>query len=387
MQGKSVQIKQKELIAIDEKLDFLVKKIELLNYINPLNIAAQKALFFESKFTENPKFVYPKRDFNSYELQRALFALPIETITDAVLQNLYEDIIYSYSGLIQCIDTIGEAEKFYYNSLRSFGTPTANDVENAQFILHFISTQVKEEGDIPQFDVVETEKQFRAYSKRYDFSYEIKHSDKLAAIAMVLSNDKTLVLNSKHLFSANEIKILTNHEIGVHMVTTMNAAVHELKIFNHGFPKNVETQEGLAVFSEFMSNGLTLNRLKELAYRVIAVDSLAKGADFVETFKLLHNTYNLGKNKAFTITTRVHRGGGFTKDFLYLTGLKKVYDYYYEGKDLNVLLTGKVSIKYANQIAYMIANNFAKPAKYITDSYLINSNESDKIAFILKSLK
>jgi len=380
-------MKELALLEVDEKLDFLVKKIELLNYINPTNIAEQKKLFFESKYTVNPSFTYPKRDFNSFELQRALFALPIEEIEDDVLRELYKDIIYSYSGLIQCIDTIGKGDSFYYNSLRSFGTPVETDVQNAKFILHFTANESKTAGDLPSYNVAETEKLFREYSKRYDFSYSIKHSDKLAAIAMVLSNDKTLVLNQNHTFTANEIKILTNHEIGVHMVTTMNAELHRLKIFNHGFPMNVETQEGLAVYSEYMSNGLTLKRLRELAYRVIAVNSLEKGYNFVETFKLLHNNYNLGKNKAFAITLRVHRGGGFTKDYLYLTGLKKIYDYHKEGRNLNLLLTGKVAIEYALQIAYMIDNKYAKPAKYITDSYLINKNESDKIAFILKSLK
>jgi uncharacterized protein (TIGR02421 family) len=387
MQIDKMTKKELALFEVDKNLDLLVKKIELLNYINPTNIAKQKQLFFKSKYTLNPSFTYPKRNFNSFELQRALFALPIEDIEDEVLRELYKDIIYSYSGLIQCIDTIGRGEEFYYNSLRSFGTPVETDVENAKFILHFTANESKTIGDLPQYDVYKTEQQFRAYSKRYDFSYSIKHSDKLAAIAMVLSNDKTLVLNKNHTFTANEIKILTNHEIGVHMVTTMNAELHQLKIFNHGFPKNVETQEGLAVYSEYMANGLTLKRLRELAYRVIAVDSLEKGYDFVETFKLLHNTYNLGENKAFAITLRVHRGGGFTKDYLYLTGLKKIYDYHKDGKDLNLLLTGKVSIKYASQIAYMIDNKYANSAKYITDSYFINKNESDKIAFILKSLK
>ena len=63
---------------------------------------------------------------------------------------------------------------------------------------------------------------------------------------MVSNSSKSLVLNSNHIFSDNEIKILTHHEIGVHMVTTMNGILHPLKIFSHGFPNNVETQEGLA---------------------------------------------------------------------------------------------------------------------------------------------
>ncbi len=373
------------VFEIDNKLDQLVKKIELLNYINPINIEVEKERFFQSKFTKNPNFKYPKVDFDSFKLQRELFALKIEDIEDDIIRKLYEDIIYEYSGLIECITTIGQGKKFYYNSLKSFGTPTEKDVENAKFILHF-EDEIDIEKNLPRFDVHETEKLFREYSKQYDFSYEIKHSDKMSAIAMVLSNDKTLVLNTNHTFSETDVNILTNHEIGVHMVTTMNSLRNDLKIFSHGFPNNVETQEGLAVYSEYMSNSITLSRLKRLAFRVIAVNSLEKGYEFKQTFKLLYNNYSLCKENAFNITLRVHRGGGFTKDYLYLTGLSKVYSYYKNEKNINLLLTGKTSIEYAKSIKYLISNNYAREPKYITDSYQKNKNSKKTIAFILDNL-
>jgi uncharacterized protein (TIGR02421 family) len=312
--------------------------------------------------------------------------MEIERIEDVRLRQLYEDIIYFYSGLIQSIETIGEGKKFYYNSLHSFGTPTENDVDNAKFILHFEDDHDKELFK-PKYSVEETEDQFRNYSKRYDFTYSITHSNKMGAIAMVLNNTKTLVLNSNHTFSKNEIGVLTNHEIGVHMVTTMNGLLQPLKIFSHGFPNNVETQEGLAVFSEYMSGNLTVKRLKELAYRVIAVDSLAKGYTFWKTFRLLYNTYDMEREAAYYLTVRVHRGGGFTKDYLYMTGLKNIYNYYLEGKDLDLLLTGKVSLEQLDNIKYLMRNGFAVPPKHITDSYKRNKNADKTVDFILKSLK
>ena len=155
---------------------------------------------------------------------------------------------------------------------------------------------------------------------------------------------------------------------------------------SHGFPNNTETQEGLAVFSEFMSNSLTIKRLKILAYRVLAVDSLAKGYSFQQTFRMLKN-YGMKNDDAFTVSVRVHRGGGFTKDYLYLTGLKKIYNHHKIGNNLNPLLTGKVTLEYKDSIEYLINNGFAKPSKFITDSYTSNSNKNDKIAFILENLK
>ena len=136
-----------------------------------------------------------------------------------------------------------------------------------------------------------------------------------------------------------------------------------------------------------MSNNLTVNRLKELSYRVIAVDSLAKGYNFSKTFRLLHNQFDLDRDSAFYITLRVHRGGGFTKDYLYLTGLKKVYDYYENGQDLSLLLTGKVTLEYLDEITSLIDKGLAVPSKHFTKSYLQNNNDNRTVDFILKSLK
>lgn len=376
-----------KLLEIDKNIDALVKQIELLSYVNPINIEEEKARFFSSKYLTDPIFKYPKINFDRFTLHRELFTQTLERIEDEDIKNLYEDVIYAYSGLIQCIQTIGKGKKFYYNCLRCFGTPTENDVENAKFILHFEDEDKDLDIFKPKYSAKDAETFFKDFSKRYDFSYSVAFSDKISAIAMVLNNIKTLVLSTNHTYSDNEIAVLTNHEIGVHMVTSMNGILHPLKIFSHGFPNNEETQEGLAVFSEYMSNNLTVKRLKELAYRVIAVDSLAKGYSFSRTFRLLHNQYDLEREEAFYITVRAHRGGGFTKDYLYLTGLKKIYNYYHEGKDLSLLLTGKVTLEYADEIKALIAKQLAVPAKHITDSYAENKNTNKKVDFILRSLK
>ncbi|TGV04078.1 DUF1704 domain-containing protein [Flavivirga rizhaonensis] len=377
----------KVLLEIDKNIDSLVKQIELLSYVNPLNIEEEKKRFFSSKYLTDPVFTYPAINFDKFKQHRKLFTQSLEHIEDVEIKNLYEDIIYAYSGLIQCVETIGSGKKFYYNCLRCFGTPTEKDVENAKFILHFDDEKKDDVIFQPKYSAAESEVFFKTFSEKYDFNYSITHSDKISAIAMVLNNIKSLVLNTNHIYSENEIAVLTNHEIGVHMVTTMNGLLHPLKIFSHGFPNNEETQEGLAVFSEYMSDNLTVKRLKELAYRVIAVDSLAKGYSFSRTFRMLHNNYDLDRNIAFYITLRVHRGGGFTKDYLYLTGLKKIYDYYHEGKDLNLLLTGKVTLEYVNEIESLIEKGLAVPAKHVTDSYAENKNTNKKVDFILRSLK
>ncbi|TVZ51110.1 flavohemoglobin expression-modulating QEGLA motif protein [Dokdonia sp. Hel_I_53] len=374
------------LFEIDQNINKLVRDIELLTYLNPINIENEKKRFFASKYSENPIFKYRKLKFSPYKLQRKFFNQRLEHIEDEEIRLLYRDIIYEYSGLIQCIESIGKGKQFYYNSLRVFGTPKEKDVENARFILHFGD----DDGDadfVAQYSADDAQSYFEDFGKRYDFDFNIKQSTNIAAAAMVLNSSDTLVLKKFHKYSDNQIKVLANHEIGVHVVTTKNGKSQPLKIFSNGFVNNTETQEGLAVLSEYMSNNLTMRRMKELAHRVIAADSLIKGYNFADTFDLLFNQYKVDRDTAWQITLRVHRGGGFTKDFLYLTGLKKVYDFYQEGQDLGVLLTGKVSLENASIIDKMIAMGLARPSQFITDSFSENLNTNKKLDFILRNLK
>jgi len=51
------------------------------------------------------------------------------------------------------------------------------------------------------------------------------------------------------------------------------------------------------------------------------------------------------------------------------------------------LLTGKVSLKYVDQIKYLIQQDYPSPALHITDSIVVNKNTNDTIDFIVKSLK
>lgn len=374
------------LYEIDQNLDRLVHNIELLNYLNPLNIEQEKRRFFASKYSENPVFNYRKIKFSPFKLQRLFFNQRLERIEDEDIRMLYRDIIYEYSGLIECIETIGKGKQFYYNSLKVFGTPKERDVENARFILHF-EDEDKGSNLEDSYTAAEAQTFFEAFGKRYNFDFNIKQSTHISAAAMVLNATNTLVLKKNHRFSDNQLHVLANHEIGVHLVTTHNGKSQPLKIFSNGFVNNTETQEGLAVLSEYMSGNLTLQRMKELAHRVIAADSLIKGYSFVDTFDLLFNQYKVERNKAWQITLRVHRGGGFTKDFLYLTGLKKVYDYYQNKGDLSLLLTGKVTLENLPTIKKLLSQGLASPSVHLTDSYTTNLNKNPKLDFILSNLK
>ncbi len=375
-----------DLFEIDHNLNRLVKKIELLGYVNPLNTEKAKQRFFASKYKENPVFRYPKLKFNPYKLHRLFFSQRLERIENETIRTLYQDIIYYYSNMVQCIETIGEDKKFYYNSLRIYGTPTEKDVQNARFILHYPDEPASQDME-KVFSALEAKAYFDAFSKQYDFPLNVKFSTHMAADAMVSNVSQTLLIKKNTKFSKNQLLTLAHHEIGVHLVTTYNGMLQPLKIFSNGFPKNVETQEGLAVFSEYMSGALTLKRLKELSYRVLASDSLIKGYSFSDTFDLIHNQYKLNRHDAFSITLRAHRGGGFTKDRLYLSGLRKVYKRYQAETSMDNLLTGKVSLAYEEAIKMLYSMGLAQKITHHNLAYQENYNENKTLDFILNNLK
>jgi uncharacterized protein (TIGR02421 family) len=374
------------LFEIDKNLDRLVREIDVLNYLNPLNIEQEKKRFFSSKFTEDPVFKYRKVKFDPFRLQRKFFSQRLEDIPDEDIQKLYHDAIYEYAGLVQCVASVGQEKKFFYNSLRVFGTPKEKDVKNAKFILHFHKEEDAEEM-VPRYNADQAQAYFQAFGEKYPFKFKIRQSNSITAAAMALKTTQTLVVKKNRKFSDNDLKILSNHEIGVNMLTTFNGLNQPLSIFSHGFSNNYLTQSGLAVFSEYMSDSLTLKRIKELAYRVLAADSLIKGYSFSDTFDLLFSQYKLDKETAWSITLRAHRGGGFTKDYQYLSGLKKVYDYYSEGKDMGILLTGKVAIEDAALIKKLQEKGLAEKNRFYTHSFHENKNTNEKLLFLLSNLK
>ena len=385
-QRLAIKFEYPNLLEVDDNLDRLIRNIELLSYVNPLNSEKEKHKFFASKFVENPKFKYPKLKFDPYKLHRLFYSQRLERIKDAELKDLYTDIIYYYANMVQCIKTIGKGKEFYYNSLNIYGTPTEKDVQNAKFILHFEDEPASVDMETV-FSTEDARAYFEDFAASYEFPVNIKFATHIAADAMVSNATKTLLIKRNARFSQNQLLTLANHEIGVHLVTTFNASLQPLKIFSNGFPKNVETQEGLAVFSEYMSGALTIKRLKELAYRVLASDSLIKGYSFADTFDLIHNQYKLNRNDAFSITLRAHRGGGFTKDRLYLSGLKKIYKRYKNGESMDVLLTGKVAMNNADQIKYLQNLGLAKPISHNNLAYTTNRSSNPTLDFILNNLK
>ncbi len=97
----------------------------------------------------------------------------------------------------------------------------------------------------------------------------------------------TLMISSHTRMARHRLDALLAHEVSVHLLTCFNGSTQGLGIFRSGLARYEGVQEGLGVFAEWAVGGLTTTRLRLLAGRVVAVDAMLRGADFIECFRLL----------------------------------------------------------------------------------------------------
>jgi len=241
----------------------------------------------------------------------------------------------------------------------------------------------------PLIGAMEAKQIFEQKLDEYKIKANIAISNQIVSRILVLNSKQTVIIHPDVSFRKKEVAALAEHEIGVHMTTTMNAIEQQLQIFNIGLPVNTLTQEGLAVLSEYLSGNITLQRLKNLALRVIAVDMMCSGADFIEVFNEMRNTYKMENTAAYDLVTRIFRGGGFTKDYLYLRGFVRVLRFWEKHHDIRPLLVGKTSIEFYHTINELIQREMIAGPRYITKSF--EKDEMDKnnpiYNYILSGLK
>ncbi|MDX1300795.1 flavohemoglobin expression-modulating QEGLA motif protein [Photobacterium sp.] len=348
------------LTEIDDQLCNLVQDLDILNSVTPSNYKQERERFFAHHYSIEPNFCYQSNPFDAHQAKRALYELPVERILNDDLKLLYTDIIQSYADKLDQLSSIGEND-FLYNSLRYYGEPSIKDIKNANFLLHLPN----EEEDAASYDAKKIEAFMRDFAEQHGYEYNLIISDNMIANALVVGNN--VKINSAAKLSRQELNALAHHELGVHLLTTLNARSQPLKLLNLGCPVNTTTQEGLAILCEYLSGHFSIKRLRTLALRVVAVESMIKERDFRSTFLLLKEHYNTDDLTAFTITARVYRGGGFTKDYLYLKGFSEILNAYNEmGSDFNYLLCGKTELKYIPQIKRLIEQDILLAPKLIS---------------------
>lgn len=354
---------RQDILDFDTALHGLVSGIEILDAISPLNFKSQKQAFFASNYAKEPVFAYKQNALDAFALKRRLFNLPIESLGDEDLIYLYSGVINSYVDKIDQVVSIGSKD-FIYDSFRYYGEPSEKDLRNAAFVLHLPTEKQRDESLL---DAATIEVFLREFAQLHGYEHSVKLDENMIANALV--SGTTVKINTQAKVNRMDMKALAHHELGVHLATTLNGRKQPLRILSLGCPANTKTQEGLAILSEYMAGCLTVGRLRNLALRVMAVSSMIKEKSFRTTFLLLKEEFGAGDEQAFNITARVYRGGGFTKDYVYLRGFHEMLNAYETSESFNNLLCGKTAIEYLPVVNKLVDKGYFIPPKYITPAF------------------
>lgn len=199
--------------------------------------------------------------------------------------------------------------------------------------------------------------------------------DDLSANALATST--RIKVRRGAMFTDRDAAQLLQHEALIHVLTAVNGRHQiDLPILSVGHPGTTRTQEGLAVFAEFVSGTLELDRFRRLADRIIAIQMVIDGADFIELYRWFSERTPTPE-QAFESTRRVFRGspvtGGapFTKDAVYLSGFLAVSTFIRAAfqRDrvdcLGLLFAGKLDIYSIPALAELRSIGLCRPATHL----------------------
>lgn len=373
---------KEQIIAISDALDSAASKINILRNIAwPVSVEQD---FFAKNAQQLPQITYTPYSAQPVldDLKRVNELLGVNDIIDEWAKR----ISFKLESSALLLENRGTQE-FFTHSKAMYGCPKdiLPDGESSAYDLakHFgeLFANIKDFdlGAPPQACVLAktlgAELETAVVKMFGDIGPKIVMDNSISSNA--IAGRRRIAINPTACFTDKDIQQLIEHEVYIHVATSINGnAQQHIKILGAGHAGTTETQEGLAVFSEFITGCVDLDRTRRLSDRVMAIQMAIDGADFLDVYKyFLEKTGD--ENKAFDAAKRVFRGGDlngkapFTKDIVYLEGLVRVQNFLSvaiaAGKfDLiNLLFCGKLDLSDIPALRMMSDLNLIEPPKYL----------------------
>jgi uncharacterized protein (TIGR02421 family) len=348
---------------IDRELAEIESSFDSLLDVTPVNTAEAWQEFCASGQQRAPALRYRMLAVDPELVKRRLYDLPVERLEDPVLALLLRDKRRELDRQLGLLEE-RDGPRFLAGSLQLYGGVDDSLLAEAESIL----AAPRADPDIlarPLCDGAGLAARARA---------ELDHYEKLHAplpVAVHLRDDipalivshGDLLVPQRLAVSAQRVDALIQHEIGTHVVTYINGRSQPLRVFAAGLAGYEPLQEGLAIFAEYVAGGLDQSRLRIIAARVVAVRRLIEGASFPAVVAEMSDRHGLPLRAAFDLAIRVFRGGGLTKDAIYLRGLIQLLAYLAGGGALEPLLIGKIAIDQVPLVEELIRRQILRPAR------------------------
>lgn len=366
------------IIAIDRELYRLGEVFDPLLLSTPTNVHDAWRRFAADNYNCAPDFHYRPLPFDPGHFKRDIYQIPLEQIEDPTLHRFFATKRTELDRFATLLED-RETDRFVLASQQIFGAPDEQLVALAKDILQNLPPHTRDDRASDAVGAQAFADEARADLLKYGLDPKLVEvrSD---VPGLMVSRGRFLIGSDARIPRAR-LRATLDHEVGVHVLTHRNGAEQPFGQLCQGMAGYEELQEGLAVFAEYCSGGLTRPRWRQLAGRVVAVASLVEGAGFLDIFRLLNSEYDFGKQAAFTMTMRVVRGGGFTKDMVYLRGLQFVVEHLCRTRNIEPLLVGKVSYDHLDVLEEMSWRDLIRPPRYKPAVF-----EAERLAPIIEGL-
>ncbi|GAA0856345.1 flavohemoglobin expression-modulating QEGLA motif protein [Aliiglaciecola litoralis] len=376
-----MQSEKERFTEVSSRLYTASQTIRILSHLNWSRDIREQ--FFANNCNTLPKVAYPEFDPKpTFELVKEARKLVGDSDIDQWLASIATKIEDSASML----SAVGTPD-FYYFSERLYGKPTNPFVDGKTTPLELAKTFEKQINSYSSFNLgsplpfchfaqeIAEQMQAATIDMFGDDAPDVEIVDELSANA--LASPKLIRIRKTASFNDLDARQLIAHEAHIHVATSINGLKQpHLKILAAGHPGTTKTQEGLAVFSEFISGAIDLDRLQRLADRILAIQMSIDGADFLEVYDFFLTQTNNPK-QAYENSRRVFRGGvlsggaPFTKDGVYLEGfirvnnILKVIATSGRADCLRLLFCGKLDIEDMPVLYKLEKMGLCQPATYL----------------------
>ena len=369
-------------LKADRRLDRVARSFDFLLSISPIDTAKAYDRFIAAGEGEAPHFHYRPLTVDPDLAKRELYSIDLDALEDPMLEQLLGEKRRELDAQLTMLAT-RNTPAFRPASMFLYGSVEAPLLADAHIVLAASSKDPPRGITVGANDVASAARSLAGQYAAVDpaFAPDIQLRDDVAGL---LVSGKKLLIASDTIMPAHRLDALLAHEVSVHLLTYFNGAAQGLTIFRTGLAGYEGIQEGLGVFAEWASGGLTRSRLRLLAARVVAVEAMLKGATFIDAYRMLHRDHGFSRKGAFGIAARVFRSGGLAKDAIYLRGFREVMDLVRTGATLEPFWLGKIAARHASAIQELLQRGLVQVPRFIP-LFLSSDGARDRIALLRRT--
>ncbi len=366
-------------LKADRKLDRISRSFDFLLSVSPIDTAKAFDRFIAEGEKKPPHFHYRPLTVDPDIAKRDLYAIDLRQLEDPLLEQLLGEKRHELDSQLTMLGS-RNTPGFHAASVFQYGTVDRALLADAQAILAQPRRSRPASATVGAAELAGAAAALAARYRRIDNSFmpEIEVRDDVAGLMV---SGRKLYIGTDAVVPTGRVEALLAHEVGIHLLTHFNGAAQGLSIFRTGLAGYEGIQEGLGVFAEWATGGLTQTRLRLLAGRVVAVETLQQGADFLQVYRLLNRDHAFSKRGAFGISARVFRSGGFAKDAIYLRGFRDVLALVAQGASLEPFWLGKIAVPHVAAIEELLQRGLVQPPLF-TPLFLSDETYSRRLAHL-----